>query len=198
MYYSELVKRACTILYEAHRDDLDKGGYPYVFHPFYLAAQMDDEATVCTALLHDVSHVDYEDWFSASDALMLDYHGGAKLFGRRIGAIEEGACADVTIIDIENILWQPVNDMTRQLVYYENGSHVDTVIVAGRKVLEHGRSLFVDEDELIAEAKELCAKLRKDCAGAMALVEKQIPYMRGMYLREIRRDIGFNRFIREV
>lgn len=151
-----------------------------------------------TALLHDVSHVDYEDWFSASDALLLDYHGGAKLFGRRIGAIEEGACADLTVIDIENILWQPVNDMTRQLVYYENGSHVDTVIVAGRKVLEHGRSLFVDEDELIAEAKELCAKLRKDCAGAMALVEKQIPYMRGMYLREIRRDIGFNRFIREV
>lgn len=150
-----------------------------------------------TALLHDVSHADYEQWFSASDALEMDYRGGAKLFGRNIGRIEAGACADIAIIDIDNILWQPVNDMTRQLVYYENGSNVDTVIVGGRKVLEHGKSLFVDEGELIAEAKELCEKLRKDCAGAMALVEKQIPYMRAMYLREIRRDIGFNRFIRE-
>ena len=66
MYYSELVKRACTILYEAHRDDLDKGGYPYVFHPFYLAAQMDDEATVCTALLHDVIE-DHGDRYSFDD-----------------------------------------------------------------------------------------------------------------------------------
>ena len=54
MYYSELVKKACAILYDAHRDDLDKGGYPYVFHPFYLATQMDDEASTCVALLHDV------------------------------------------------------------------------------------------------------------------------------------------------
>lgn len=54
MYYSELVKRACAILYDAHRDDVDKGGYPYVFHPFYLATQMDGEDAVCTVLLHDV------------------------------------------------------------------------------------------------------------------------------------------------
>lgn len=150
------------------------------------------------ALLHNVSHVDYEKWFSASDALIMDYHGGARLFGRKIGHIEVGACADLCIIDIDNILWQPCNDMTRQLVYYENGSHVNTVIIAGRKVLEHGKSTFVDEAALIAEAKELCEKLRLDCAEAMTLVEKQLPYMRGMYLREIRRNIGFNRFTREL
>ena len=54
MYYSELVKKACNIMFRAHKDDTDKGGYPYVFHPFYLASQMDDELTACTALLHDV------------------------------------------------------------------------------------------------------------------------------------------------
>ena len=54
MYYSELVKKVCAILYDAHKEDWDKGGYPYVFHPFYLAVQMEDEASVCTALLHDV------------------------------------------------------------------------------------------------------------------------------------------------
>lgn len=54
MYYSELVRKAYAILWDAHRDDVDKGGYPYVFHPFYLATQMEDENSTCTALLHDV------------------------------------------------------------------------------------------------------------------------------------------------
>lgn len=54
MYYSELVKKACNIMFEVHKADKDKGGYPYVFHPFYLAAQMDDEETTCVALLHDL------------------------------------------------------------------------------------------------------------------------------------------------
>ena len=53
MYYSELVKKACVIMYDAHKEDKDKGGYPYVFHPFYLATQMDDEDSTCAALLHD-------------------------------------------------------------------------------------------------------------------------------------------------
>lgn len=54
MYYSELVRKACWIMYDAHREDVDKGGYPYAFHPFYLAVQMDDEESACAALLHDV------------------------------------------------------------------------------------------------------------------------------------------------
>ena len=54
MIYSDQVRKACNVLFEAHRDDFDKGGYPYVFHPFYLATQMDDEDSVCVALLHDV------------------------------------------------------------------------------------------------------------------------------------------------
>ena len=66
MYYSELVKKACAILYDAHRDDLDKGGYPYVFHPFYLATQMDDEASTCVALLHDVIE-DHGDRYTLDD-----------------------------------------------------------------------------------------------------------------------------------
>ncbi len=54
MHYSEMVKKASKIMFEAHKDDLDKGGYPYVFHPFYVAVQLDKEEEVCAALLHDV------------------------------------------------------------------------------------------------------------------------------------------------
>ena len=57
MYYSDLVKKAATISFDAQKDQLDKAGhpgYPYFMHPLTLALQFDDEATVCVALLHDV------------------------------------------------------------------------------------------------------------------------------------------------
>ena len=54
MYYSEMVKKAVNIMFEAHKEDFDKGGYPYVFHPFYLATKVDGENETYVALLHDV------------------------------------------------------------------------------------------------------------------------------------------------
>lgn len=54
MYYSDLVKKACSIMFDAHKEDFDKSGYPYVFHPYFLATQMEDEDSVCVALMHDV------------------------------------------------------------------------------------------------------------------------------------------------
>lgn len=63
MIYSPLVKKASLIAFAAHKEDFDKGGYPYVMHPFYLAFQMRDEAAVCAALLHDVIE-DHADEYS--------------------------------------------------------------------------------------------------------------------------------------
>ena len=54
MIYSDLTKKSLYISYNAHKNQVDKSGMPYVFHPFHLAEQMDDEYSVCVALLHDV------------------------------------------------------------------------------------------------------------------------------------------------
>ena len=54
MIYTELTKKAMKLCFKAHNDQVDKSGLPYVFHPFHLAEQMQDEATTITALLHDV------------------------------------------------------------------------------------------------------------------------------------------------
>lgn len=54
MIYSDLTKKALKLCFEAHKDQSDKSGLPYVFHPFHLAEQMTDENTIVTALLHDV------------------------------------------------------------------------------------------------------------------------------------------------
>ena len=55
MIYTPLTKRAMRIAYDAHHGQVDKGGDPYVFHPFHLAEQMQDETSTCVALLHDVA-----------------------------------------------------------------------------------------------------------------------------------------------
>ncbi len=54
MLYTTLTKKAMKIAFEAHKEQTDKTGIPYIYHPVHLAEQMSDEATVCTALLHDV------------------------------------------------------------------------------------------------------------------------------------------------
>lgn len=53
MIYTPLTCRAMRLAYDAHHGQTDKAGLPYVFHPFHLAEGMDDEASVCVALLHD-------------------------------------------------------------------------------------------------------------------------------------------------
>ena len=54
MIYTDQTKKALKLCFQAHKDQWDKSGIPYVFHPFHLAEQMTDEATTVVALLHDV------------------------------------------------------------------------------------------------------------------------------------------------
>lgn len=52
--YTDLTKKAIRLCFEAHKNQVDKSGLPYVFHPFHLAEQMKDELSTVAALLHDV------------------------------------------------------------------------------------------------------------------------------------------------
>lgn len=54
MKYTPMVRKAMEIAYEAHHGQVDKAGVPYIYHPIHLAEQMEDETSICVALLHDV------------------------------------------------------------------------------------------------------------------------------------------------
>lgn len=54
MIYTEMTKKALKLCFEAHKEQIDKSGMPYAFHPFHLAEQMQDEESTIVALLHDV------------------------------------------------------------------------------------------------------------------------------------------------
>lgn len=52
--YTPLTQKAINLCFDAHKNQKDKSGLPYVFHPFHLAEQMETEEEICVALLHDV------------------------------------------------------------------------------------------------------------------------------------------------
>lgn len=54
MIYTAATKRALMLCFQAHKEQNDKSGMPYVFHPFHLAEQMDTEEATIVALLHDI------------------------------------------------------------------------------------------------------------------------------------------------
>lgn len=54
MINTKLTRKAMIIAYNAHKNQFDKSGVPYIFHPVHLAEQMDNEIECVVALLHDV------------------------------------------------------------------------------------------------------------------------------------------------
>ena len=54
MVNTELTRKAMNIAYNAHMNQFDKAGVPYIYHPIHLAEQMDSETECIVALLHDV------------------------------------------------------------------------------------------------------------------------------------------------
>lgn len=98
MIYTDMTKRAMRIAFDAHKDQLDKAGLPYIFHPFHLAEQMRDETSVCVALLHDVAEdtsVSFEDMESQGiscrviDALKILTHDSSVSYTDYIQKVKD-------------------------------------------------------------------------------------------------------------
>ncbi len=102
MIYTPMTKKALKLCFEAHRDQTDKSGMPYVFHPVHLAEQMTDEYTVTVALLHDVvedTDITFEDITSmgfpaeVTDALKLLTHDDAVEYMDYVAKIKHNPIA---------------------------------------------------------------------------------------------------------
>jgi 5-methylthioadenosine/S-adenosylhomocysteine deaminase len=87
--------------------------------------------------------------------------GGARALQMedRIGSIEVGKNADLTVIDVGTPNMTPVNDVVKQIACSCQPSNVDTVIIDGTIVLEDRNLTRIDETATIKEAKYRAAKL---------------------------------------
>lgn len=64
-----------------------------------------------------------------------------------IGSLEVGKQADLTLFDANTFDWRPLHNPVSNLVYGATGHSVDTVIVAGRVLLEGKRHVTVEAEE---------------------------------------------------
>ena len=102
MVYTTLTKLVMQIAFDAHKDQLDKTGISHVYHPFYLATQMDSEDATIVALLHDVvedSDITFSDLqrCGLSDqvikALKLLFHDESTPYLEYVAAIQSNELA---------------------------------------------------------------------------------------------------------
>lgn len=124
MIYTEKTKKALKLCFEAHKEQKDKSGMPYVFHPFHLAEQMDTEDSTIVALLHDVvedSDFTLEDLLSFGfdshivDAISLMTHAEGVDYMEYVKKIKENPLASkVKLADLAHN-----SDLTRMDVVDE-------------------------------------------------------------------------------
>jgi guanine deaminase len=120
-----------------------------------------------------------ERWIGAHTAWQMATQGSARVLGLSdtIGAVAPGYKADLVLVRANSVFLQPLNHALNALVYAETGADVDTVLVDGRVVLEHGRVCTVDEARLLAQAQEAADSLRRRNRAAWALAEQLTPYL---------------------
>ena len=112
------------------------------------------------ALLHKVNTLDPLA-VPAHAALRMGTTDGAVALGvgDTIGRIEAGYQADLTIFDMDQIAWTPRHDLVSLLVYAANSSHVDTVMVAGKILMENRQLTTIDEERVKFETNRSIKRL---------------------------------------
>jgi cytosine/adenosine deaminase-related metal-dependent hydrolase len=127
------------------------------------------EAARLAAYLSRLRGSEYAQWISASEAFTLATLGSARVLGfaGKLGAIAQGAFADLVFLDLGHINYVPLRDALLQLVNAESGAAIEAVIVGGRFILRDGRLLTVDEAKLRRDAE--AARARLDAANQSSL-----------------------------
>ena len=144
------------------------------------------------ALLQTLTEADDRRWPRAAEFLHAATRGGARALRRTddLGQLKVGAAADLILLDLDTHAFTPLNDLTRQLVYCEDGSSVRTSIVNGEVVFEDGRVTTVDERALRAEARALMAGYREQLADANRHAAALEPAYRAMLERAAQVPVG--------
>ncbi len=135
------------------------------------------EAMRMAAFISRVQGPDPRQWLSAAEAFEAATKGGARALGmeKSIGQLAQGFKADVVFLDLASINYVPLNDPLLHVVFVEDGTGVDRVMVGGRMLVEGGKVSGVDMPKLAAEANTAAAHLAQVNAAAKNFVQQFEP-----------------------
>lgn len=111
------------------------------------------------ALLHKVNHLD-PTVVNAYQALKMATTNGAKALGlENLGSLKPGYKADLILVDLKQPHFYPHHDIIAHLVYAAQPADVDLVMVDGQILVEGGRVLTIDEEEVYQKVKECVQRI---------------------------------------
>lgn len=147
-------------------------------------------------LVHSAAGPDYEKWLGANDILSMATIGGAKtaMLEQVTGSLEAGKSADLLLLDMRSYSFMPCSDVAKHLVYSENGSSIEMVMVAGRIVMQSGRLTTVDEQAVCDEIAELVPAYLAEHAELERRNAIFEPVMAQIHRRATGLDISLNRY----
>lgn len=93
----------------------------------------------------------------AYEILKMATINGAKALNKEniLGSIEEGKLADLIILDLDDVILQPINDIFSDIVYNAKGTNVITTIVGGNILMENRKLVNLNEEEIISSCKNI-------------------------------------------
>jgi 5-methylthioadenosine/S-adenosylhomocysteine deaminase len=144
------------------------------------------DAMRLASLIHNQPGTDFNHWVAPIQALSMATRNGAGAFGLDAGALASGKLADIVLLRRDTPAFTPLNDVTSQLVFCENGSSVDSVIANGEVVVEGGRLTKVDEMEVLRLAAQARARLEPSIQLEMAAAKTMESSLSEMYFRVFR------------
>ena len=116
------------------------------------------EAMKSAYALHRLSRMD-PTWPPSETLLQLVCGHGARVLGKHVGVIEEGALADLVVVDLQSPRLVPNHRPVATLTMLGHGSDVRDVIVGGEVVVRRGESTRVDQAEVMAKAAEAAERV---------------------------------------
>jgi 5-methylthioadenosine/S-adenosylhomocysteine deaminase len=138
------------------------------------------------ALIHNQAGTDFNHWVMPSQALAMATRNGGRAFGLDAGVLAPGKMADLVLLRRDTLTFTPLNDVMSQLVFCENGSSVDTVIVNGEIVVENGRLKKLEEKVVLTLATKARERLNPAIEREMAAAKTMEPALAEMYFQIFR------------
>ena len=113
---------------------------------------------------------------NGEEAFELATREGAKYMGIEAGYLAPGRLADIAVVDVSQPYHSPRHRTLAALVYSASPADVRYTIVGGRVIVEDGRCVLVDEQDVANEAGARAAEL-VERAGLRPLLE---PWRKGL------------------
>lgn len=108
-----------------------------------------------------ISKLKSADNLKAFDVLKMATINGAKALdlGDKVGTVEEGKCADLIMINIDNINHIPNNDLIASICYSTYENDISYVFIDGELVYENGEYTYLDIEDIKENVKRLSENL---------------------------------------